>query len=199
MTRIARAIERVGLTTAADRRVDGYSAGMRQRLGPGGRPAARASPPVARRTDERARSGRGARRAHADSRAGRRGHRDRHLSSHDLLEVEELCASVTILRAGELVFTGSLEHLRARAGATPTTWPRATTTRRWRSRATVAASVRHARATARTDSTPSANDDAVDAYIVALGRAGIAVRVLQPRERSLESVFLRLTRTGAHP
>jgi hypothetical protein len=36
-------------------------------------------------------------------------------------------------------------------------------------------------------------DEAVDAYVVALGRAGIAVRSLQRRQPSLEDVFLELT------
>jgi ABC-2 type transport system ATP-binding protein len=42
----------------------------------------------------------------------------------------------------------------------------------------------------------SAAMEALDAYIIALGRAGIAVRVLERRARSLESLFLELT--GQH-
>ena len=45
----------------------------------------------------------------------------------------------------------------------------------------------------------AADPDVLDRYIIALGRAGIAVRLLQPCERSLETVFLQLTRAGAHP
>jgi ABC-2 type transport system ATP-binding protein len=44
----------------------------------------------------------------------------------------------------------------------------------------------------------SADIDALDAYVIALGRAGVAVRVLERRARSLESLFLELTgRDGA--
>ena len=43
----------------------------------------------------------------------------------------------------------------------------------------------------------SAGIDALDAFVIALGRAGIAVRVLERRARSLESLFLELTGHGA--
>ena len=39
----------------------------------------------------------------------------------------------------------------------------------------------------------SADTGALDAYVIALGRAGIAVRALERRSRSLESLFLDLT------
>jgi ABC-2 type transport system ATP-binding protein len=39
----------------------------------------------------------------------------------------------------------------------------------------------------------SADVEALDAYVIALGRAGVAVRVLERRARSLESLFLELT------
>jgi ABC-2 type transport system ATP-binding protein len=39
----------------------------------------------------------------------------------------------------------------------------------------------------------SADVDALDAYVVALGCAGVAVRTLERRARSLESLFLELT------
>jgi ABC-2 type transport system ATP-binding protein len=42
----------------------------------------------------------------------------------------------------------------------------------------------------------SSDVDALDAYIIALGRAGIAVRALERRVRSLESLFLELTTHG---
>jgi ABC-2 type transport system ATP-binding protein len=38
-----------------------------------------------------------------------------------------------------------------------------------------------------------ANPDALDAYVIALGRAGVAVRALGSRTASLESLFLDLT------
>jgi hypothetical protein len=39
----------------------------------------------------------------------------------------------------------------------------------------------------------SADIEALDAYVIALGSAGIAVRMLEPRARSLEWLFLELT------
>ena len=39
----------------------------------------------------------------------------------------------------------------------------------------------------------SADVAALDAYVIALGCAGIAIRVLERRARSLESLFLELT------
>ena len=193
----ARAIERVGLTTAADRRVDGYSAGMRQRLGLAAallrgprlllldEPTSALDPAGARDVRELVRELAAAGVAIV-------------ISSHDLVEVEELCTSVTILRAGELVFSGSLEHLRARAGDDA----HHLATSDDDTALAIARDCRGIRA-ARTGEATYGFDavgerDAVDAYVVALGRAGIAVRVLQPRQRSLESVFLRLTSTGDH-
>ena len=44
----------------------------------------------------------------------------------------------------------------------------------------------------------SADVEALDAYVISLGCAGIAVRVLERRVRSLECLFLELTdHTGA--
>ncbi len=193
----ARAIERVGLTTAADRRVDGYSAGMRQRLGLAAallrgprlllldEPTSALDPAGARDVRELVRELAAAGVAIV-------------ISSHDLVEVEELCTSVTILRAGELVFSGSLEHLRARAGDDA----HHLATSDDDTALAIARDCRGIRAARTGDGTHGfdavGERDAVDAYVVALGRAGIAVRVLQPRQRSLESVFLRLTSTGDH-
>ena len=41
-----------------------------------------------------------------------------------------------------------------------------------------------------------ADAQALDAYVIGLGRAGVAVRRLERRERSLESLFLQLTGHG---
>jgi ABC-2 type transport system ATP-binding protein len=42
----------------------------------------------------------------------------------------------------------------------------------------------------------SADVEALDAYVIALGRNGVAVRALERRARTLESLFLELT---GHP
>jgi hypothetical protein len=39
----------------------------------------------------------------------------------------------------------------------------------------------------------TASVGALDTYVIALGRAGVAVRMLEQRARSLESLFLELT------
>ena len=43
----------------------------------------------------------------------------------------------------------------------------------------------------------TASVGALDTYVIALGRAGIAVRMLEQRARSLESLFLELTERDA--
>ena len=43
----------------------------------------------------------------------------------------------------------------------------------------------------------SASLETIDSFVITLGRAGIAVRTLERRERSLESLFLELTETAS--
>ena len=68
--RIALLLDQVGLTDAADRRVDEYSRGMRQRLGPGRRPDQGSIGRHPRRADGLDRPGRGDRRAGDHRNAG---------------------------------------------------------------------------------------------------------------------------------
>jgi ABC-2 type transport system ATP-binding protein len=185
------ALARVGLAAGADRKVAGYSAGMRQRLGLA---AALVRGPRLLLLDEptTALDPAGAR----DIRALTRHLADQGttivLSSHDLVEVEELCASVTILRRGRAVFDGSAERLRSLAGdavyALDTSHDE---------EALAIATRNGITAARRTDVTGGLEvtgpRDRLDAFVVALGRAGVAVRSLQPRERSLETMFLQLT------
>jgi hypothetical protein len=42
----------------------------------------------------------------------------------------------------------------------------------------------------------SAETEVLDAYVIALGCSGVAVRVLEHRARSLQSLFLELTRSA---
>jgi ABC-2 type transport system ATP-binding protein len=113
------------------------------------------------------------------------------LSSHDMAEVEELCATLTIINRGRVVFSGSVDDLRMLA-------PAAVHSMRTSDdgAALSVASNRDgvfAAAAGGGGLEVSADVEALDAYVIALGCAGIAVRSLSRRARSLESLFLDLT------
>lgn len=193
---IDEAIARVGLAADASRKVAGYSAGMRQRLGLAAaivrgprllfldEPTSALDPAAARDVCRLVRE-----LAAAGTTVV--------FSSHDLVEVEELCASVTILRQGRVVFGGPIGGLHALAGATVF----ALSTSDDEAAMAVALRRQGLNVSRCADGTSGldviAARESLDAYVVALGQAGVAVRLLQPRERSLETMFLRLTaRTG---
>jgi ABC-2 type transport system ATP-binding protein len=195
---IESALEQTGIAADADAAVAGYSAGMRQRLALA---AALVRAPQLLFLDEptSALDPRGAR----DVRALARGLSENGaavvLSSHDMSEVEELCAKVTILDRGRLVFSGTVDELRSRApgaayalhtnddaAARPLAarWPGVRIGRPIDAGFEVMADIH-----------------ALDAFVIALARAGVAVRSLERRTRSLESLFLDLTshETGPRP
>jgi len=191
-----RVLARVGLARDADRKVAGYSAGMRQRLALA---AALLREPALLLLDEptSALDPAGARDVCGFIAELAAAGTTVILSSHDLLEVERLCASVTILRRGEVVFSGPAEKLHALAGD----GVHALVTSDDAAALTIAAAFPDVRVIRPPDASSagfavSSPLDALDRYVVALGRAGIAVRLLQPRERSLETVFLQMTMSG---
>ncbi len=192
---IERAMARAGLIADADRKVAGFSAGMRQRLALA---AALVRAPRLLLLDEptSALDPAGVRDVRALARELAAEGTSIVFSSHDLFEVEELCASVTILRQGSVVFDGSVEALRALAGETV----HALSTSDDEAALTIARTVDGVRAgknQAGADGLAATGSRAaMDAYILALGRAGVAVRSLQVRERSLETMFLQLTAQG---
>jgi ABC-2 type transport system ATP-binding protein len=183
----------VGLSMRADIPVSGYSAGMRQRLGLAAallrlprvlvldEPTSSLDPAAARavRALVKGLAGRGVAVV---------------LSSHDMAEVEELCDELTVINHGRVVYSGGVEELRRRAPAAlhllRTSDDRAA----------------HELGSGRRglQVRPSAADGgglelagdigALDAYTIALGQVGIALRSLEGRTRSLESLFLELTR-----
>jgi ABC-2 type transport system ATP-binding protein len=187
--RIDESLELAGLTGHAAARVGGYSVGMRQRLGIA---AALLRDPRLLILDE------------PGSGLDPAGMRDMRalisrlsddgvtvlLSSHDMDEVEDLCDDVTIMRSGEVVFDGSMERLRAQA---PDPAFRLSTNddegalalARDQSGITVASEgdglLVHAQR------------EQLDAYVIALGRAGIAVRRLSLESSALKALFFRLT------
>lgn len=187
---IYEALEHVGLTPHANANVAGYSAGMRQRLGVA---AALIRSPRLLFLDEPTNSldPGGAR----DVRALVRRLADEGaavvLSSHDMAEVEELCSTLTVINRGHVMFSGTVDELRRRAPAAV----HAMRTSDDRVALDVASRQSSVRVTVDNDGRleVSADTGALDAYVIALGAAGVAVRALERRVRSLESLFLELT------
>jgi ABC-2 type transport system ATP-binding protein len=189
MVTVSEAIERVGLNAHADAAVGGYSAGLRQRLGLA---AALLRAPRLLLLDEPTSSldpaTAGAVRAATRRLAGEGVAIV--LSSHDMVEVEELCSGVTIVDHGRVIFTGAVDELRA-AGERPV----------WELRTSddllaAALAARHPEVEVAAGGGAIAvtgSVAALDGLVIALGRAGIAVRHLQQQPRTLESTFLQLT------
>jgi ABC-2 type transport system ATP-binding protein len=188
--RIDEVLEVVRLTERAADKVGGFSSGMRQRLGFAAallrlprlllldEPTAGLDP--ARAREMRDLIGRLA----ADGTTVL-------MSSHDMNELDGLCDSVTVMRSGRNVWEGSMERLRAEA---PAPAHRVWTSDDARA-AEVARSVPNVKALPDPDGwlTVEAGPDALDAYVIALGRAGIAVRRLELLTTALESLFFALT------
>jgi ABC-2 type transport system ATP-binding protein len=188
--RVDRALEQVGLAAEADISVAAYSAGMRQRLGLAA--ALLRSPrllfldePTSSLDPGGARDVRVLARRLADDGAAVV------LSSHDMAEVEELCATLTVINRGRVIFSGTVDELRKLAPAEVHTLHTSDDCA-----ALDLASQRSAvKVSPATDGglEVSADIEALDAYVIALGRAGVAIRMLERRARSLESLFLELT------
>jgi ABC-2 type transport system ATP-binding protein len=191
------ALDQAGLGARADDAVAGYSTGMRQRLALA---AALVRAPQLLLLDEPTSSldPAGARDVRALLRHIASEGAAVVLSSHDMAEVEELCAAVTIVHLGRVVFSGTIDELRRGAPAPI----QALQTSNDPGALTVAASHRDVDASPATTGQGlhvSADPAALDAYVIALGRAGIAVRTLERRASSLESLFLQLTEHGPRP
>ena len=115
-SRVDEALDEVGLTDSATRRVRGYSLGMRQRLGLA---AALLGDPEALVLDEPANgldpAGMVWLRRLLRDRAGRGG--TVMVASHVLSEMEQTIDHVVIVRAGELRFDGRLDDLAGESGS----------------------------------------------------------------------------------
>jgi len=104
-----RVLADAGLADAADRRVGGYSRGMLQRLGLA---ATIVGEPEVLLLDEPASAlDPAGRREVLDLIARMRGHATVILSSHILGDVQEVCDTVGVLRAGRLLFQGPMANL----------------------------------------------------------------------------------------
>ena len=119
------------------------------------------------------------------------------LSSHNMLEVEETCRHVAIMRRGKIAFEGSMDDLRARAedveyrlvasdGARAAELCRA---------AGGVTNVQPARDGIRFYSRP----EAVERLTAQLGATGIGIRQLELPRTALETLFFRLTDTDGAP
>jgi ABC-2 type transport system ATP-binding protein len=190
--RVSQALDRVGLSAAADVRVSGYSAGMRQRLGVA---ATLLRSPRLLILDEptTALDPAGAREVRALARDLANEGTAIVWSSHDMAEVEDLCERVTVVQEGRVVYAGAVEELRERAPAAVHVMQTSNDI----AAAGVAAPlpglrVRLPRAEGE-GLEIAAERPVLDAYAIALGREGIAIRLLEQHTRSLESLFLELT------
>jgi ABC-2 type transport system ATP-binding protein len=110
--RVDAALERVGLSNAAKKKVHAYSLGMKQRLGLAN---ALLKPRELLILDEPTNGldPQGTREVRNLIRSLAAEGITIFLSSHLLTEIEQLCSHVAVMRAGEIVAQGSLEEIRA--------------------------------------------------------------------------------------
>jgi ABC-type multidrug transport system ATPase subunit len=190
-TRIAEALDRVGLSAAAGKRYRNYSLGMRQRLGIA---AALLQPRDLLMLDEPTNGldPQGTREVrHLISQLGRDGVTV-FVSSHLLSEVEQVCSHVGVMSVGRMVWQGALAELASQ--------------QRVRVRVVTAAPADAARVLGELGLAEVATDDdtatavlgtAVPEQVVAaLVAAGVGVRGFAVEKPNLEDVFVGLTGAG---
>ena len=184
-------LDLVGLAgPAADRRVGGYSTGMRQRLGLAlallgsprllllDEPMTGLDPAAASEMRDVVR------RLAADGVAVV-------LSSHDMDAVADICTAITIVSSGRVVWDGSMERLRAEAPAAEyrlETSDDARALAQGESRPGV-----QARKDGQRGLLVTAERDALDQFVLALAAEAIAVRRLTEVASPVEAIFLELT------
>jgi ABC-2 type transport system ATP-binding protein len=189
-SRVEELLERVGLSNRGGDRVSGYSTGMRQRLGIA---AALLRTPRLLLLDEPT--------AGLDP-AGVRdmgalldelstGGAAVLISSHQITEIEDVCDAFTVLRRGQTVWDGTAAELREQAPGS------AHAMRTSDDRHALELARRHPGITAAPGPagglTITAQAGTLDALVLALGQAGVAVRELELRSSPLESMFFALT------
>ena len=188
--RIERALQRVSLQDRAEDRVSGYSTGMRQRLGIAAsllraprlllldEPSSGLDPAGVRDVWELVRE------LAADGAAVV-------LSSHQILEVQGVCDSFTVLRKGQVVWNGTAVQLRERA---PAVEYRLTTSDDVNA-LEIAREHEGVRATPAPEGglRVQAHPEQLDPYVVALGARGVAIRGLEVAVGPLAAMFFALT------
>ncbi len=111
------------------------------------------------------------------------------LSSHDLMAIDDVCDEITVLRAGEVAWSGAIGELRALA-------PAPEHVLRTADDSAAAERVRLLGIAAEDDGDGlrvAAPQEAVERLTVELGRAGIGIRSLTPGASPLRILFARLT------
>jgi ABC-2 type transport system ATP-binding protein len=189
--RIDELLDLVGLEQqAADRRVGGYSTGMRQRLGLA---VAMLASPRLLLLDEPTTGldPAGAREMRAVlDRLAAEGVAVL-LSSHDMNAVADICTTVTILLSGRVVWDGTMDRLQAEAPAAEYRLETSDDAR------TLALSSSHPGVRVHGDRESgllvAAEREALDGFVLALAAEGIAVRRLAEVVSSVEAMFLALT------
>jgi ABC-2 type transport system ATP-binding protein len=193
--RVDEVLEQVGLAGRGGDRVSGYSTGMRQRLGIAG---ALLRAPALLLLDEPT-SGldpAGVREVGGLLRGLASDGVAVLLSSHLIGEIEDICDSFTVLRRGQVVWSGSAAQLRAQA---PGSAYRLATSHD--DRAVELASRHPGVHLTRSPSGElrlAARTGALDPFVLELGRAGVAVRRLELLVSPLESMFFALTSEAEH-
>ena len=192
--RADRALEEVGLGDVADDRLRGFSLGMRQRLGLA---AALLTEPRLLVLDEPANGldPAGKRHVHGVITGLAEAGTAVVLSSHRMDDLAALCAEVTILATGRVVFTGPVAKLAAESGdldyRVVTSDPAAT-----RRLAADAPGLTVVEAASRPDDdgvVVRGSTDSLDGLVARLVGAGVRLRELGPVVPPLEAAFLALT------
>ncbi|MBO0842908.1 MAG: ABC transporter ATP-binding protein [Nocardioides sp.] len=192
-------LETVDLSDRADRKVGGYSYGMRQRLGVA---ASLLREPNLLVLDEPANGldPAGIRDMRALVKRLAASGLTVLLSSHNMEEVEEICDNVTIMKTGTVAFHGSIAELRAMA---PDPGHLLDTDDNARA---IAIAAKRDRISVTDDAESdsgagalivSGPTQAVSAYVADLVSAGVQLRQLTPTQTPLEALFFMLT--GADP
>ncbi len=188
--RVDEVLERVGLGARGGDRVNGYSTGMKQRLGIAAallrsprlllldEPTAGLDPGGVREVGSLVRE------LAADGVTVL-------LSSHQIVEVEDICHSFTVLRKGGIVWDGTASALRAQA---PASAYRMLTSNDDRA---LAVAERHpgvgALAAEGGGLELTVEEGRLDAYVLALGSAEVAIRRLELLASPVETMFFALT------
>ena len=185
--RVGAVLADVGLTDAADRRVGGYSMGMRQRLGIA---SALLGDPEVLILDEPTNGldPRGMADMRALIRRLGQGERTILLSSHLLGEIEQICDRACVIQEGRLIAEDSVEALRGPGALLVRATP-LDQAERVASGLPGVTSVRVDDGALRLSVAP----ERAAAINAALVGAGVAVSELRPIQDSLEAVFLHLT------
>jgi ABC-2 type transport system ATP-binding protein len=188
--RIDEVLARVGLSTRGGDRVSGYSTGMKQRLGIAAallrmprlllldEPTAGLDPGGVREVGALVRelSGDGV---------------SILVSSHQIVEVEDVCDTFTVLRRGQVVWDSTASELRAEAPGSSYRLVTSDDTR------AVELAQRHpgvrAVPTPRGGIELSADEGRLDSFVLALGADGVAIRLLELLASPVESMFFALT------